>query len=61
MNVFLEVNTKNNKNGNQSVWGGDVDGELQMITLQSDLVTGLVVQLRFDTNFLGSKVKSVVD
>lgn len=45
----------------QTVWGGAVDGTLQMITFQSDLVTGVVVQFRFDTNVLGSKVKSVID
>lgn len=59
MNVFLDVNTY--KNVNQPVWGGDADGTLQMITLQSDLVTGVAVQLRFDTNFLGSKVNSIID
>lgn len=32
-----------------------------MIALKSDLVTAVVVQLRFDTKSLGSKLQSVSD
>lgn len=32
MSVFLDVNAQHNENGNQPVWGGDVDGTLQTIT-----------------------------
>lgn len=38
------------------IWGGGIDGMLQIITLHSDLVSGVMVQLRFATHFLGSKV-----